>query len=711
LDAVNLSAYNTGTFVFSRSLTPWADLYRLDAGKFRAHMRASANDPVIYYEWSTDNRRLSFTETKANGTIAFASNPVPGDTMALGASAVVFVAPGASVVIAPQATVTMTIASPCVVSWAAHGFPAGTPVNFTVAPGGSLATGIVSSTIYYISITGLAAGTFQLSDTQAHALAGTNPVNTSGSQSGVITGYAPTTIVFANHGLTTNTPLVFATTGALPTGVTAGPPFYVLALLLSTNTFQIGTAPAAVPIQTSGSQSGTQSVVPGQQITPAPAATVTLTLGSPGIVNWAAHGLPAGTPVMFSTTGNLPGGIALGQTFYISNANILAGSFTISATLAGALSDLANLAASLPDSELSFGGAQSGVHTATAPTTILWNNHALVPNTPVIFETTGALPAGLLPGVVLFVSQALITTNTFQVSSLPGGLAIIMTAAGSGVQTITIASNNVRIGGTLIQTLINLLAFANGSADPQISLCVYSVSGTILAIQYNSAGSAGNLFGIACSTAGAVVSGKTLAGAGGMVTMTAPIADIAAFLGNFVYDCRWESLDGRYIIYLFGGTISWLQGVTRTLDVATPTIQFETVNLAGLATLIPVADGDCVLVSDLGGGAGPVISVGGLWERMSEKSYAKRLASIGTVNLQALVDANTQQFVTNLTGNLAINLSPIGIYPGASFRIIAPASLSGNTFTAGGVSLLAKQFVDFVNDGTNWNEIGVGEII
>ena len=76
-------------------------------------------------------------------------------------------------------TVTMTIASPCVVTWTAHGLRDKMPIKFTTT--GALPTGITEGTTYYIKY--IDANTFNLSATPG----GTN-VNTSGSQSGTHTG-------------------------------------------------------------------------------------------------------------------------------------------------------------------------------------------------------------------------------------------------------------------------------------------------------------------------------------------------------------------------------------------------------------------------------------------------------------------------------------------------------------------------------------------
>jgi hypothetical protein len=94
------------------------------------------------------------------------------------------------------ATITVTIAAPAVVTWASHPFSASSPnpvnwecpINFTNS-GGALPTGLAPGTTYYIDGATLSGDTFEISDTAAHALAGTNHVTTTGSQSGTQTGW------------------------------------------------------------------------------------------------------------------------------------------------------------------------------------------------------------------------------------------------------------------------------------------------------------------------------------------------------------------------------------------------------------------------------------------------------------------------------------------------------------------------------------------
>lgn len=102
------------------------------------------------------------------------------------------------------ATVTMTIASPCVVTYTAHGLTPGTPIVFTTT--GALPTSVTAGTVYYVIATGLAANTFRFSAT----LNGT-AVNSSGTQSGTHTctvgwtGSPASEITLGAYGVYTNT--------------------------------------------------------------------------------------------------------------------------------------------------------------------------------------------------------------------------------------------------------------------------------------------------------------------------------------------------------------------------------------------------------------------------------------------------------------------------------------------------------------------------
>lgn len=98
---------------------------------------------------------------------------------------------------AASVTVTISIASPAVITWtglisANATSTAGTwtcPINFTTS--GTLPTGLTANTpVWLISstLTNVTNSTFQVADTAAHAMAGTNAITTTGSQSGTQTG-------------------------------------------------------------------------------------------------------------------------------------------------------------------------------------------------------------------------------------------------------------------------------------------------------------------------------------------------------------------------------------------------------------------------------------------------------------------------------------------------------------------------------------------
>lgn len=80
-----------------------------------------------------------------------------------------------------SATVTMTIASPCVVSWTSHGCVDGDPFYLTTT--GALPTGLSINTVYYVKY--IDANSFNLATTPGGA-----SINTTGSQSGTHTGTA-----------------------------------------------------------------------------------------------------------------------------------------------------------------------------------------------------------------------------------------------------------------------------------------------------------------------------------------------------------------------------------------------------------------------------------------------------------------------------------------------------------------------------------------
>ncbi|WP_052699251.1 DUF2793 domain-containing protein [Hyphomicrobium sp. 99] len=72
---------------------------------------------------------------------------------------------------------------------------------------------------------------------------------------------SPGVVTYAGHNLSANQPLAFATTGALPTGLTAGTTYYVKTVI-DADTFTVSATAGGTEINTSGSQSGTHSIIP-----------------------------------------------------------------------------------------------------------------------------------------------------------------------------------------------------------------------------------------------------------------------------------------------------------------------------------------------------------------------------------------------------------------------------------------------------------------
>jgi hypothetical protein len=71
-----------------------------------------------------------------------------------------------------------------------------------------------------------------------------------------ITIASPAVINWTSHGLSVDQSVVFTTTGALPTNITAGVTYWVIAAGLTADSFQISTEPQGAPKNISGTQSG-----------------------------------------------------------------------------------------------------------------------------------------------------------------------------------------------------------------------------------------------------------------------------------------------------------------------------------------------------------------------------------------------------------------------------------------------------------------------
>jgi len=176
-------------------------------------------------------------------------------------------------------------------------------------------------------------------------------------------------------------------------------------------------------------------------------AAVTINIATATFTVPSTTGITTGTPVQFTTGGALPTGLTASTKYYARD--VTATTFKVSATIGGAA--------------ITLSGTQSGAHTAywniysvfsfpaatasnktggrvpfyptisiATPAVVTSTSHGLANGKRVIFQTTGALPAGITANTVYFVVNA--AANTFQISATSGGAAIATSGTQSGTQ-------------------------------------------------------------------------------------------------------------------------------------------------------------------------------------------------------------------------------------------------------------------------------------
>lgn len=145
--------------------------------------------------------------------------------------------------------------------------------NYYVAAGGSdsnsgTSTGSPWQTIGKIAGTTFSPGdiiAFNKGDTWVGTIGGTLSLagaSTSGTAATcTMTIASPCVVTKSAHGLVAGNPVYFTTTGTLPTGITSKQVYYVISTGLTTNTFEFSATVGGSAVNTSGSQSGTQTLV------------------------------------------------------------------------------------------------------------------------------------------------------------------------------------------------------------------------------------------------------------------------------------------------------------------------------------------------------------------------------------------------------------------------------------------------------------------
>ena len=320
-------------------------------------------------------------------------------------------------------TVTISVAAPSVVTWNSHGLSANAAVAFTTT--GALPTGITAGQIYHVSSSGIATNTFKISEALESAY-GVAEVNTSGSQSGTHTAtYQGATLAgikfqcaylcglrdtyssgmrsgglvilgavscdinghtsVGDGGVTYDAPVSsYGMTGCTLSRIQILDSFYFGFSPFYTHHCQINGlnierggasynfARAIKPWDMSRTTISNFNIsdvygvglflenqtrdcvfsngnVSVRKTARTVSKTVTMTIASPGVVTWVAHGLGAGSQIEFSTSGALPTGVTAGTSYYVIATGLATDTFQFSATLGGAA--------------VNTSGSQSGTHT------------------------------------------------------------------------------------------------------------------------------------------------------------------------------------------------------------------------------------------------------------------------------------------------------------------------------------------------------------
>jgi len=261
------------------------------------------------------------------------------------------------IVVSPSSTVTMTIASPCVITWTAHGLIDGDIVVFTTTD--ALPAGLTAGAHYYV--TALTADTFTVSST----LLNPRPITTSGSQSGTHTATLSSHKIYESlqAGNTNHVPRNSATWW-LDTGSTNRWKMFDQSInSQTTNADSIQVTLATTGLCDSVALLNISAATARFRMTDsASGVVVTTSIANPCVVTQTGHSRVAGDKVVLSTTGALPTGLVVGTTYYVVNPST--NTYNLSATSGGVA--------------ITTSGSQSGTH--TVKTVVYDNTCSLVSN-------------------------------------------------------------------------------------------------------------------------------------------------------------------------------------------------------------------------------------------------------------------------------------------------------------------------------------------
>jgi hypothetical protein len=273
------------------------------------------------------------------------------------------------------------------------------------------------------------------------ALDGINFIGLGNGAPVTITIASPGVLTATAHGLTVGDPVVLATTGALPTGLTAGTTYYVQSVPTA-NSFTLAATNGGAVINTSGTQSGTHSwarlgattnfsgvVAAGNQVSDVARYGSKISnigglqftawrIKNPGVSGIFAQSLSDVAQISDMTI------TVSGATNPVAKCIETAGSGNPSTT--ATLNLYGNTCQVIGSTPVTISIASPGVLTKTA--------HGLNAGDTIILSTANALPTGLAAGTVYFV-KTVPTADTFTLSATSGGAAINTSGTQSGTQS------------------------------------------------------------------------------------------------------------------------------------------------------------------------------------------------------------------------------------------------------------------------------------
>jgi hypothetical protein len=190
-DYIPAEQYNEAVFVLNLLIKAWQSegiylwtptVMTQELAAQTASYTLSSDPPVVGLQNAYLIRDTSTASTTTTTTTTTTGAPVPRQSEWWNIIAEFMGYENTYLAALPQ-TITVSIASPAVVSLTSHGFSGGHMVSFSTT--GALPTGITAGTIYTVMTAGLGTDTFQISATGA----GGPAVDTTGTQSGVHTLY------------------------------------------------------------------------------------------------------------------------------------------------------------------------------------------------------------------------------------------------------------------------------------------------------------------------------------------------------------------------------------------------------------------------------------------------------------------------------------------------------------------------------------------